>query len=315
MTQDSFYRTQRMRIIILITQDGVRVFIVDTFVKPDASDGPVGVRLVYSFHWYTFFFFTIQVLNRKCVWSRPKCGKDQKMRFATLLHTGSIVKGRIRIKFARETTAPEKAAFPQIRGITYYTLNPVILLRKNASWLFRKWLKRVAFCVCPSSVAVRFSPCALKHHFATNNQKIPQWTIIPNKNLGKFNSICFWQFLRITPSYFPVTNRSWPQTSLCKTGNLEAWGLTVLSSFVLIIQMQRPYLMMSPDLSRPPNTRDLGTKIRPFKRMRGDLDAFEMMWFHNLVISSLVLIKRTITRLHHLYTRWDRLTPSQNLSY
>lgn len=55
------------------------------------------------------------------------------MRFATLLHTGSIVKGPIRIKFARETTAPEKAAFPQIRDITYYTLNPVILLRKNAS--------------------------------------------------------------------------------------------------------------------------------------------------------------------------------------
>lgn len=52
MTQDSFYRTQRMRIIhvILITQDGVRAFIVDAFVKPDTSDGPVGVRLVYSFH-------------------------------------------------------------------------------------------------------------------------------------------------------------------------------------------------------------------------------------------------------------------------
>ena len=48
------------------------------------------------------------------------------MRFATLLHTGSIVKGPIRVKFARETTAPEKTAFPQIRGITYYTLNPVI---------------------------------------------------------------------------------------------------------------------------------------------------------------------------------------------
>ena len=55
ITQDSFYRTQRMRIIILITQDSVRVFIVDTFVKPDTSDGPVGVRLVYRFHWYLFF--------------------------------------------------------------------------------------------------------------------------------------------------------------------------------------------------------------------------------------------------------------------
>ena len=49
------------------------------------------------------------------------------MRFATLLYTGPIVKGPIRVKFAREATAPEKTAFPQIRGITYYTLNPVIL--------------------------------------------------------------------------------------------------------------------------------------------------------------------------------------------
>lgn len=39
-----------MRIIILITQDSVRVFIVDTFVKPDTSDCPVGLRVVYRFH-------------------------------------------------------------------------------------------------------------------------------------------------------------------------------------------------------------------------------------------------------------------------
>ena len=49
------------------------------------------------------------------------------MRFATLLRTGSIVKGPITVKLARETNAPEKTTFPQIRGITYCKINPVIL--------------------------------------------------------------------------------------------------------------------------------------------------------------------------------------------
>ena len=64
------------------------------------------------------------------------------MRFATLLHTGSIVKGPIRVKFACETTAPEKTAFPQIRGITYYTLNPVTIYKmaKACGLLFLPWL-------------------------------------------------------------------------------------------------------------------------------------------------------------------------------
>jgi len=116
-------------------------------------------------------------------------------------------------------------------------------VRNNASWLFRKWQKRVAFCFCPGSVAVAIFTMCLEapYHFATKNQKIPQWTIIPNKNLGEvqFNLFLaiFWEprkrWYQITPSYFPVTNRSWPQTSLSKTGNLEAWGLTVLSSFCL----------------------------------------------------------------------------------
>ena len=110
-----------------------------------------------------FFFFSIQVLNRKCVWSRPKCGKDQKRDL--------LVKGPIRVKFAHETTAPEITAFPQIRGITYYTLNPVIFVRNNASWLFRKWQKRVAFCFCPGSVELAIFTMCLEAPFCNKESE------------------------------------------------------------------------------------------------------------------------------------------------
>lgn len=92
------------------------------------------------------------------------------MRFATLLRTGSIVKGPITVKLARETNAPEKTTFPQIRGITYYKINPVILWGiMQADYLENG--KSVWPCFCPGSVAVAIFTMCLEAPFSNKESE------------------------------------------------------------------------------------------------------------------------------------------------
>ena len=92
------------------------------------------------------------------------------MRFATLLRTGSKVKGPITVKLARETNAREKTTFPQIRGITYCKINPVILWGiMQADYLENG--KSVWPCFCPGSVAVAIFTMCLEAPFSNKESE------------------------------------------------------------------------------------------------------------------------------------------------